>query len=144
VPGLLDEKAWLAKADSTHPVVAVSQVMDVAAPDASADRISLLARLISQRGYTAAELAYAAQELPFDDYLNSKLRYGKPIMPADFERVIEQVRTKRRLIGERIPEGKLDEVLLDIDSLCRDDFGVCAYDSNGQPLYTMKNKVSYE
>ena len=82
VPDLRNRKAWLAQADSTHPVVAVSQVMDVAAPDAPADRISLLARLIAQRGYTAAELAYAAQELPFDDYLNSKLRYGKPIMPV--------------------------------------------------------------
>lgn len=118
--------------------------MDVAAPDAPADRISLLARLIAQRGYTAAELAYAAQELPFDDYLNSKLRYGKPIMPADFERVIEQVRTKRRLLGERIPESQLDEVLLDVDGLSRGDFGVCAYDSNGQPIYTMKQEVTYE
>ena len=128
----------MAKAHDTHPVVAVSQVMDVAAPDASGDRISLLARLISQRGYTAAELAYAAQELPFDDYLNDKLRYGKSILPADFERVIGQIRQKRRLIGQKIPERKLDELLLDLPDLSREDFGRCGFDSKGHPQYIMK------
>lgn len=141
MPDLRDSDGWMQKADKTHPVVAVSQVMDVAAPDASADRISLLARLIAQRGYTAAELAYAAQELPFDDYLNDKLRYGKTIMPADFERVIERVRVKRRLIGQKIPESKLDELLLDLPDLSRDDFGQCGFDGNGNAVYVMKKEA---
>lgn len=125
-------------AHSSHPVVAVSQVMDVAAPDASADRISLLARLVSQREYTAAELAYAAKELPFDDFLNNKLRYGKPIMPADFERVIDEVRTKRRLMDRRIPESQLDELLMELPELDRSDFGQCGYDHNDRPLYVLE------
>jgi len=138
VPDLRDDDGWMVPAENSHPVVAVSQVMDVAAPDASADRISLLARLISQRGYTAAELAYAAQELPFDEYLNDKLRYGKSIMPADFERVIKQVRKKRSLLGKKLTEQKMEELVMELPDLKRSDFGVCSRNSKDDPIFILK------
>jgi len=116
----------------------VSMIVSLVEPDADEDRVSVLTRYLSAQDYTDAEIRYAARELPKDEHLDAKMRYGKPLTPADFERVIGRVRKLRRVLGQqRIPEKRVDALVDEMDKLSRGDFGQCGFDANDNPVYTI-------
>ena len=136
VPSILDDDAWQEPATGTQAARAVTVVHLVYDQPISDDRAAMFTRMIAKRGYTAAELAYAAQQMPFDEEVNDKVRYGRPIMPADFEQCIRKVRRTRSMLRRPISQSQVDELCDEWpETLTPDAFGCCGYDDYNNPLY---------
>lgn len=103
--------------------------------------VKMIRLRVEQKRWGAPELAYAAIEIPFDAVVSDKLRFNRLVMPADFERIIDEhrqmrrrlslpmtVREKRRLIERYGPSSGQDE----IDPA---SFHICDFDRDDQPLY---------
>lgn len=92
---------------------------------------------VAARGYTAAELAYAARTLSADPVLDRKLTFERgQITAADFERVIHALRTLRAQITMQLRLEDVNEIVERFPELISvDDFGICGYTAAETPLY---------
>jgi len=139
VPALTDEQAWQAPAKQETVAETVSLVVGLVEPRADADQTQVLTTYLMAQDYTDAEIRYAARELPKDEHLDAKMRYGKPLTPADFERVISRVRKLRKVLSQqRIPEKRMDALIEEMPELSREDFGQMGFDANDNAVYTIK------
>lgn len=136
VPDLRSVEAWKVPATRQQSAAAVSAVLAIAQPDANEKQISQLVELVSRRGYTQAELAYAVRELPYDAALDKKLQFDRDITAADFERPIAEFRKMRKQLSLAL---RLEDVNRMIERhpnwLSWDDFGICGYTAAETPLY---------
>ena len=115
-------------------------VLATVEPGASDERVQMFARMIHHRArrnrWGEAELAWAALELPFDTVVNDKLRFNRPVMPADFERLVEEIRSLRCSLrfpmSARQRQKLIERYAGEIDS---SRFHVCGFDRDNQPLY---------
>ena len=119
---------------------AVSSVLALYQPEAQAEQIAVLMRLVSRRGYSKAELAYAVEELAFDETMNEKLRYKAPVTPADFERVIKASREHRAALSTPQRDTKVRELLSKYPELEREKFKQCKFDEFNNPLFLYVEK----
>lgn len=137
VPDLRNVEAWKGEATRSQAAAAVSAVLAIAQPDADDDQAVKLVDLVTRRGYTQAELAYAVRELPFDPALDKKLQFsGTAITAADFERLIGDFRRLRKQLSLKL---RLEDVNRLIEKhpnwLSWEDFGICGYTAADTPLY---------
>lgn len=116
---------------------AVSIVLTCIQPNFGAAQAAMLCRMVADRGYTKAELALAAKELPFDEVMNSKLRFDNPVIPADFERVIKAHREQVAALRTPQTQSGMFKLLQKYPELERENFKVCGYQpgEDGAPLY---------
>ena len=132
MPSVREREAWLAPASREQAVGMTAAEMD-------AEDIRTLAAMVVRRGYTAAELAYAMEELMYDEELDKKLRFKGRITPADFERVISAHRRMRRRLEQLLSRYEVNRLIDEYPNhLCADDFGVAGYTSQNEPLYRFK------
>jgi len=111
--------------------------------DMGADDITTLSVMVTRRGYTEAELAYAMEELMYDEKLDQKLRFRDAITPADFERLIGAHRAMRRRLQQLLSRYEMNRLIDDYpEHISRDDFGVAGYDSRNEPLFRFKSDPS--
>jgi len=142
VPALTDDEAWDAPLQSQTVQEAVGMIVSLVEPDADPGRVQVLSQYLMAQDYTDAEVRYAARELPKDEHLDAKMRYGKPLTPADFERVIGRIRKLRRVLSQqRIPEKRVDALISEMPELIREDFGQMGFDGNDNPVYTLTKQA---
>jgi hypothetical protein len=138
VPEFTNDEAWEAPASPETVQDAVGTVVSLVEPDADEQRVQVLAQYLLAQGYTDAEIRYAARELPRDEHLDNKMRYGKPLTPADFDRVINQSRRIRASLQTTMDRDTMMEMIELIDELEREDFGT-RHDENNQPVFLLKS-----
>lgn len=142
MPALTDSESWEQPLQEETLQETVTQIALLVEPDVSEKRINALSLFLRRQDYTDAEIRYAAGELPKDKHLDNKMRYGKPLTPADFERVIDKIRKTRKVLTQkRIPENKVGDLVEEIDELKREDFGQMGFDGKDNPVYTVKSKA---
>jgi hypothetical protein len=130
---------WKAPATREQVAQAVMTTTALVEPAIDDSRLQALVAFLASEDYSEAEIAYAARELPKDEHLDAKMRYGKPLTPADFERIISRVRSLRKVLSQqRIPEKRMDALINEVPELCREDFGQMGFDVNSDPVYTIK------
>ena len=137
MPSLRDEAAWTVAGSVMEARAAVTVVVAMHLPGTEDGDVQKLARMVAQRGYSQAELAFAASELLYDAVLSKRLQFPDVrIVPADFERVIVEHRRMRRQLTMMLREIDMNRLVMDYPShLSLEDFGVCGFDSFDQPLY---------
>lgn len=136
LPSIRNEELWRAPATTKHVTQAVTHVLALCEPDAPENRIVLFCRMVASRRYTAAELAYAMRELPFDEAVDRKLQFNRPVMPADFERIIRSIRKKRARLNRTMWLADAEELVMDFpEELDILHFHCWNYDENNRPLY---------
>lgn len=138
MPELTDDSAWEAPAEPETIQNAVGTVFSLVEPSADEERVEVLAQYLLARDYTDAEIRYAARELPRDEHLDKKMRYGKPLTPADFERVINKTRRIRASLQTPMERETMMEMIGMIPELEREDFGT-RHDENNQPVFLLKS-----
>lgn len=142
MPALTDEAAWSAPLQAETVRDTVGMIVALVEPSADPDRVQVLSQYLMAQDYTDAEIRYAARELPKDEHLDAKMRYGKPLTPADFERVISRIRKLRSVLSQqRIPEGRVQGLVEEMSELSREDFGQMGFDANDDPVYTLKQQA---
>jgi len=141
VPSLRDEEAWTVPASPEQAADAVSAVEAMTTADMTDEAIGTLARMVVRRGYTEAELAYAMEELMYDDELATALRFRdeKHVLPSDFERVISEHREMRQRIDQLVDRHEMNRLINDFPGhLSRSDFGIAGYTVKDKPLFRFK------
>lgn len=135
LPSVTNDEAWRVAASTSHVTASVSFVLGACEPNADDKRVALFTRMVLARGYAAAELAYAARELPYDDVVNDKLRFNRPVMPADFERLIKDIRKKRAKLKGSMRLSEAEELVMAFPGdLEIDHFHVCGFDERNREL----------
>jgi hypothetical protein len=120
----------------------VGTIVALVEPSADPDRVQVLSQYLMAQDYTDAEIRYAARELPKDEHLDAKMRYGKPLTPADFERVISRIRRLRSVLSQqRIPEDRVQGLVEEMPELSREDFGQMGFDGQDNPVYTLRKEA---
>lgn len=137
MPALTDEEAWQAAAERETVADTVTMITALVEPDADKNRVSTLVSYLLSQDYTEAEIRYAAQELPKDEHLDNKMRYGKPLTPADFERVIKRSRKVRAKLRKDMDRDTMIEMIEMEPALSRDDFGK-RHDNDNNTVYKLK------
>lgn len=110
--------------------------------DMEPDAVGHLARLIVRKDYTEAELAYAVEEMMYDQELTKELtsfRSEATLYPSDFHRFIRKHREMRRRLGRMIDRHEMNRMISEFDDLTRDDFGIAGYTVKDKPLFRYKN-----
>ena len=141
MPSLRDEEAWAVEATPEQAASAVSAVEAMTVADMDGEAVGTLAQMVVRRGYTEAELAYAMEELMYDDELATALRFRdeKHILPSDFERVISEHREMRRRIEQLLDRHEMNRLINDFPGhLSRSDFGIAGYTVKDKPLFRFK------
>lgn len=141
VPSLRDPDAWGGRAPADLVAVAVTRTISDAGIRMDPDRIAGLSSLVASRGYSPAELAYAAQELPFDTEVDWKKKMGQSMTAADFERVITAHRKLRENLKMRLRLIDVNRLVSEFpNALSVDDFGVCGEAGPGEDLFRFRFK----
>jgi hypothetical protein len=141
VPSLRDEEAWATEATPEQAADAVSAVEAMTTAQMTDEAVGTLARMVVRRGYTEAELAYAMEELMYDEELAEALRFRdqRHILPSDFERIISEHREMRRRIEQLLDRYEMNRLINDFpDHLSRSDFGIAGYTVKDKPLFRFK------
>lgn len=112
---------------------AISYLITAVEPDASDDRVEFMSRLISQRGYSRAELVLVMQELPFDH--QAAHNYGRGFNPADAERIVSASREKRTRLSGRLTDTEVQDLLIEHKDLRREDFHRVGYTHRQESLF---------
>lgn len=137
-----DEDAWLVPASPEQAVAAVSTVESMTPADMEPDAVGHLARLIVRKDYTEAELAYAVEEMMYDETLTKELtsfRSEATLYPSDFHRFIRKHREMRRRLGRMVDRHEMNRMISEFDDLSRDDFGIAGYTVKDKPLFRYKS-----
>lgn len=97
-------------------------------------------QMVAARGYSEAELKYAAQELLYDGTIDWKMRNDKPITAADFERIVSKHRSMRRKLDLLLHPSQMNRLIEEFPRLLSSsDFGIGGYDADNQPLFRYKS-----
>lgn len=91
-------------------------------PDMSSERLQAMVAYVADEGWSAAELAHAAERLPRDERLDEKIRYGGRLTPADFERVIEGAKEVAETIKQPLTAEQMERAIELEPELSRSDF----------------------
>jgi hypothetical protein len=102
VPHLREREAWDGTAPAGMVSVAVAKALVDCGIRVQESEIAPLSALIARRGYSPAELAYAAAELPFDNEVDWKKKQGQSLTAADFERVVSRLRRLRASLSMQL------------------------------------------
>lgn len=137
MPALTDTEAWEEPASRETIASTVGMVVSLVEPDADDDRVQVLTRYLCSQDYTEAEIRYAARELPKDEHLDNKMRYGKPMTPADFERVIKRSRKVRSKLRKSMDRDTMLEMIEMEPALSEEDFGK-RHDRDNNTVYKLK------
>lgn len=136
VPALRERDAWAGRATPELVGIAVTRALVQCGAKADHHSVSELSALVASRGYSPAELAYAAQELPFDNEVDWKKKQGQNVTAADFERVIGAMRRMRASMSMQLRLIDVNKLVMDNPSLLSvDDFEITNYTDRNEPLY---------
>lgn len=135
MPLLLDKQAWIVPATQGNVIRSVTTIMAMYQPGAGPDHLNLLVNLVGSRGYTRHELEFAVTELAYDEKMNDKLRFNKPVTPADFERWIKPHRKHRAALKMRIPLKHVNFLLQTYPELDRTHFYPSGTSEHDKRLY---------
>ena len=137
VPDLRAVEAWQEPATKTQAAASVAVILALVQPEATSEHATALIDLVSRRGYTQAELAYAVRELPYDPVLDKKLQFsGTKVTAADFERWIGEFRSLRKLLAVALRQEDVNRLIEKHPNwLSWRDFGICSYTAAETPLY---------
>lgn len=72
------------------------EVVAIFKPDMEERLVQLVTRVVLQRGYIFGELCHAYHAMMDDEVMNSKMRFGSNVTPADFKRHVDALRKSRR------------------------------------------------
>jgi len=142
VPSVRDEEAWLEEATPEHSAGAVTAVKTMTPAEMSDDDTAELAQMVARRDYTAAELAYAVEQMMYDEDLTKELtsfRDEPRLYPSDFHRFVKEIREKRRRLECVVDRHEMNRLISDFDELTRSDFGITGYTVKDKPLYRFKS-----
>lgn len=140
VPSLRERDAWGERASGELVGVAVARAM-VACGIAGDKReqseaIAHLSGLVASRGYSPAELAYALQELPYDQEIDWKKKQGQMLTAADFERHVAALRRLRQSLTMKLRTIDVNKLVQEFPALVSvDDFEVTGFSVDNDPLY---------
>ena len=101
----------------------------------SEHRVKVIAQELEERGYTQEELQYMRKAMPFDQDIRDALRYNRPLLPADFDAVIQKRKKQQAVLSRKITAQKMEKVLEEHPDLERDHFRCVSYDSQNRKLY---------
>lgn len=137
VPSMRDVQAWDEPASEDLVTASVTQVFTDVQMGASPGLIGRTVVLVSERGYTAAEIAYAVQEMKYDQALDKKLSFPDgELSAADFDRVVSDLRRLRHALTMQLRMEDVNRWVERFPNLLSvDDFGICGYTSAETPLY---------
>lgn len=144
LPSLTDVAAWShGQATEAHARQAAAAMLAgigaaAAVKDAGEDGrdyIANLCRLITLRGYTPAELLFAAREVPFDQQINRDWHFAQQrgarvpcLTAADVDRIIGDVRDLVGKLRLQLTAADKHRLLTKYSHHLRDaDFHVCGY-----------------
>jgi len=140
-PSLREADAWEGEAERETVVTAVALVFSTMGAGAGGDtgEQKRTVQMVAARGYSEAELKYAAQELLYDSTIDWKMRNDKPITAADFERIVAQHRSMRRKLELLLHPSQMNKLVENFPRLLSaEDFGIGGYDADNQPLFRYK------
>lgn len=140
MPALTDNEAWEGQLRPETAQKAVGTIVSLVEPDADTDRVQVLTQYLLSQDYSDAEIRYAANELPKDEHLDAKMRYGKPLTPADFERVIKRCRKVRAQWKQEMDRDTMVELIEMEPRLSREDFGK-RHDRDNNTVYMLKKQA---
>lgn len=128
-----------------HPARARGSEGDVKSPSAArsalADEARRLGALLAAR-YSWSEVVYAVREMPYDEVLDQKRRFGDTLTAADFERIVRRRARLTQALARRITEQELDALLDEWPrELRRDDFACCGYDRHDNRVYVLRSAL---
>jgi len=141
VPSVRDEEAWLEEATPEQAAGAVTAVKTMTPAQMSDDATAELARMVARREYTAAELAYAVEQMMYDTDLTKELtsfREQPTLYPSDFHRFVEEIREKRHRLECVVDRHEMNRLIRDFGDVTRSDFGICGYSVKDKPLFRFK------
>jgi len=126
--------AWAVDAEPEDYKNAATFLISAVEPGASEERTAFLARLLSTREYSKAELALVMKELPFDP--EASHNYNQGLNPADVERIISEHRTLRARLTQRITSEQRDDLIAEAPGeIDPDDFECAGFDEHDNPLW---------
>lgn len=120
---------------------AVTAVKTMTPAEMSDEDTAELARMVARRDYTAAELAYAVEQMMYDEDLTKELtsfRDEPRLYPSDFHRFVEEIREKRHRLECVVDRHEMNRLIRDFEDLSRSDFGITGYTVKDKPLFRFK------
>jgi hypothetical protein len=133
LPSVTDDAAWSTPAAPGDVAEAAAHFVAACEPAAGPDRIAGVARLLSTRSYTTAELLAAMRDLPFDP--EASHNYGRGLNLADVERIVARYRQRRARLRQSITAATRDDLLAECSDLDPEDFHCCGFDERNAELY---------
>lgn len=142
VPSVREPDLWKQEATAAQAADAVSAVEAMVPADMHQDEVGQLAQMIDRRSYTAAELAYAVEQMMYDEELTKELtsfRNEPTLYPSDFHRFVQEIREKRRRLECVVDRHEMNRLIRDFEELTRSDFGITGYTPKEKPLFRFKS-----
>lgn len=129
-----EHPSWSIEATEEEVMEAAAFLITAVEPEASDQRVQMIARLLKMRDYTRAELLLVMRELPFDS--DAAHNYGRGLNPADVERIIQANREIRAKATKLMSSQERDELIAKCpDRVDPDDFHLSTYNSYDEPLW---------
>ena len=96
-----------------------------------------LTETVRRRCYTQAEIAFAAQELLYDNRLDRKLSFpGGKVTAADFDTHVQRIKQLRARLKMPLRQDDVNDLIASFpDWLSWSDFGIADYTAANTPLY---------
>lgn len=145
MPPVTDLLAWEAPANTRQVAALVTPLANFYSDGEGASTEALVAALegtvsaLSGSGYTMHEIAWAVRAFWRDPANAWVMAKSRPVNPAMFIPHIEELRRLQASLTTRITEYDLSRLLTRFPSeLCRNDFGICGYDTADRPLFMFK------
>jgi len=136
-----DREAWVVPAEPGETAEVAAFLISAVEPEANANRVATLTRLVAMQDYTRAELLLALRKLPT---MNA---YGQGFRLDLLHQLVEESRNVRRIIGHPMdgrdgakPRKLTERQMFDAcqtypEHFRTDDFRVCDYDVQNRPFY---------
>ena len=102
----------------------------------SEHRVKVIAQELEDRGYTEEELQYMRKAMPFDQDIRDALRYNRPLLPADFDAVIQKRKKQQAALTSKITAQDMERLLREHTELKRSGFKCVGYKDGNTKLYS--------
>jgi len=125
---------WEVPAEEDDYNAAATFLISAVEPEASEQRVAFLTRLLKTREYSKAEVALVMKRLPFDP--EASHNYNRGFNPADVERIVDEHRTLRARLRQRLSSDQRDDLIAAFpDEIDPDGFECAGFNEFDEPLW---------
>jgi len=134
---------WDVPAEPEDYDAAATVLISAVEPEASEQRVAFLARLLKTKEYSKAEIALVMKELPFDP--EASHNYGRGFNPADIQRIVDEHRTLRARLDQRLSSSQRDDLIAEFpEEVDPDGFECAGFNEYDEPLWYYAPDVDHE